>query len=622
MQRMKRQRVYETLDARLLLAGDLKACDAGLPFDEMDGPEIAIAADVEPQFRVNQTPRIQLGNAPLIGTPSYDGFDQVEILWQTVEIGNGDMDEFIVEIRDADANDSIWRSAAAINQIDTGIDSRIVHSAAFNGLQWDHLYEYRVTHSRAGAVVDSYQHEFQTRLRPGDVTPFSFAAYGDSAINDDRIAGFRSVQRSIAEHEVDFSVLLGDNIYDTGSHSDADARFDPDRNPEATNWIASHVDYFTIGNHDIAVNGGKPSRDSYSMPIPVRGENSHADPPIGEFAEHFSSFDYGNVHFVTFDSNSAEMSRGEEREERIQRQVDFLVADLQASTATWKIVYMHHPMVGSVKLRLYPDTKYQEILMPALIDAGVDLIMSGDSHTFAWSYPICELEDADGNGRISDNEFRFNANSDNVFIKGDGVVNLISGAGGKNLRSDPFGQPYIAEAYSASQTTAPLDFGFAKVEVSESELKVQYISAESGRIMGDTNQNGLRDEGETYFGEFRITNPATLEGDFNLDSIVDASDIDLLCQEVRDGGERMIFDLNADGIVDSSDLNDLIERVLGSRFGDSNLDGMVDSKDLVLIFQAGEYEDQVDGNSGWAEGDWNCDGDFDSRDLVELFQSL
>ena len=34
---------------------------------------------------------------------------------------------------------------------------------------------------------------------------------------------------------------------------------------------------------------------------------------------------------------------------------------------------------------------------------------------------------------------------------------------------------------------------------------------------------------------------------------------------------------------------------------------------------AGEYEDDMDGNSTWEEGDWNGDGDFSSADLVLAF---
>ncbi len=54
--------------------------------------------------------------------------------------------------------------------------------------------------------------------------------------------------------------------------------------------------------------------------------------------------------------------------------------------------------------------------------------------------------------------------------------------------------------------------------------------------------------------------------------------------------------------------------------GDSNGDGHFNSADLVLIFQAGEYEDEEDGNSTWAEGDWNGDGDVTSADLVLALQ--
>jgi hypothetical protein len=54
--------------------------------------------------------------------------------------------------------------------------------------------------------------------------------------------------------------------------------------------------------------------------------------------------------------------------------------------------------------------------------------------------------------------------------------------------------------------------------------------------------------------------------------------------------------------------------------GDSNRDGIFNSADLVLVLQAGEYEDDVAGNSTFEKGDWNGDGEFNSRDLVFAFQ--
>ena len=55
------------------------------------------------------------------------------------------------------------------------------------------------------------------------------------------------------------------------------------------------------------------------------------------------------------------------------------------------------------------------------------------------------------------------------------------------------------------------------------------------------------------------------------------------------------------------------------RPGDANGDGIFNSADLTLVFQAGEYEDVIDGNSTFTEGDWNADGDFSSEDLVLAF---
>jgi hypothetical protein len=54
--------------------------------------------------------------------------------------------------------------------------------------------------------------------------------------------------------------------------------------------------------------------------------------------------------------------------------------------------------------------------------------------------------------------------------------------------------------------------------------------------------------------------------------------------------------------------------------GDANIDGVFNATDIVQVLQAGEYLDQLAGNSTWAEGDWNNDGEFDSLDLVAALQ--
>ncbi len=110
-------------------------------------------------------------------------------------------------------------------------------------------------------------------------------------------------------------------------------------------------------------------------------------------------------------------------------------------------------------------------------------------------------------------------------------------------------------------------------------------------------------------------------GDFNRDGRVDASDIDLLAQSIRESTTTPAMDLDRSGQVDWQDFDYLIGEILQTSAGDANLDQFFDTDDLVLVLQAGEYEDPVVGNSGWASGDWNGDGDFTTNDLVLALQT-
>jgi hypothetical protein len=111
--------------------------------------------------------------------------------------------------------------------------------------------------------------------------------------------------------------------------------------------------------------------------------------------------------------------------------------------------------------------------------------------------------------------------------------------------------------------------------------------------------------------------------DFNRDGRLNAQDIDLLCAAVLADEPQvdLRFDLDADLEVDRDDYQFMLDRVLRVSPGDTNLDGIFNSSDLVLVFQAGEYEDSAVDNTSWSEGDWNCDGEFTTADLVAAFQA-
>jgi hypothetical protein len=111
-----------------------------------------------------------------------------------------------------------------------------------------------------------------------------------------------------------------------------------------------------------------------------------------------------------------------------------------------------------------------------------------------------------------------------------------------------------------------------------------------------------------------------LPGDFNKDGQLGSEDIDELTIKIFVGDDNWTYDLDGNGLVDLDDRTVWIKQLKRTIAGDSNLDGTFNSADLVLVFQAGKFEDQVDFNATWADGDWNGDLEFSTQDIVAAFQ--
>lgn len=411
---------------------------------------------------VVQPPRMQLGDAPLDGYPGADQ-DRITLMWQTT----GGDDEFDAAVRRLGADE--WTPAGPVLAEALGVGSRVNHWVEITGLDWGVEYEYRIRQRRDGAEVAVWAHSFRTRLRAGDARPFAFGAYGDSAWADSP-EPFDSVQRAIGVAGPAFTLLLGDNAYEYGTAEDLDARFDPLVSPSSAEWVAAHVEYPAFGNHDVRTGAGGPTEDAFAVPVPVAGADAPSQPPASERPEHNYSFDHGMVHFVSFDTNSITGPA------RLTALLDWVVADLAASAATWKIVFGHHPIGGvpdkEVELAAYPH--YPREVVTRLGEAGADLFIVGHSHTYSWSYPL--------NG-VSGGEVTFVDDRDGRFRRGAGMVQVVSGVGGHSLRPGRYDAPFIAAGYTLDSDPAS-EYGFTLVSVTSLQLTVEYVSAEDGRVIG------------------------------------------------------------------------------------------------------------------------------------------
>jgi hypothetical protein len=109
-------------------------------------------------------------------------------------------------------------------------------------------------------------------------------------------------------------------------------------------------------------------------------------------------------------------------------------------------------------------------------------------------------------------------------------------------------------------------------------------------------------------------------GDFNHDAVVNAADIDLLCDAIHNGGPVGLYDVNNDDFLNMADLTFEVKTILQTDFGDADTDGDVDLADLGNLAtgfgQPGERR--------WSRGNFDCDDDVDLNDLGTLatnFQS-
>ena len=148
------------------------------------------------------------------------------------------------------------------------------------------------------------------------------------------------------------------------------------------------------------------------------------------------------------------------------------------------------------------------------------------------------------------------------------------------------------------------------------KLQIPYRISSNGQFIVGVD---VTDEGEREAWLLRLDAPfLSLAGDFNLDGVIDASDIDQLTEAIRIGTAEQRFDRDRFGVVDLGDLDFLIKTDLSTWYGDANLDGEFNTGDLVRVFEAGKYETQQD--AGWREGDWNGDGVFGTGDLVKALE--
>ena len=269
---------------------------------------------------------------------------------------------------------------ANLNQSVSESSSTNEHEVRLTGLWPDTKYFYSVGTAGTTLAGSNASHFFVTSPLPGTPKPTRIWVLGDSGTaNADQVNVRNAYEIFTGSRHTDLWLMLGDNAYDNGT----DGQYQSAVFNIYTNMLHKSVLWSTLGNHEtysVEPNGNHAYFDIFTLP-----KNGEAG-GFGSGTEHYYSFDYGNIHFVCLDSmESARTANG--------YMAQWLTNDLANVTADWTIAFWHHPAYtkGSHDSDnpngADPElVEMRQNLLPILEAYGVDLVLSGHSHSYERSF--------------------------------------------------------------------------------------------------------------------------------------------------------------------------------------------------------------------------------------------
>lgn len=250
------------------------------------------------------------------------------------------------------------------------------HEVELTGLTPQTRYFYRVAVGMRVIAGGDGEHYFVTSGNSND-QPLRAWILGDSGSSGRLKRGEDSSQAAVRDaflklypqNIFDFLIVLGDNAYETGT----DVEYQRGFFDIYRSVLRSKVTWPTQGNHDYSTNA------YYNVfTLPTKGESGG----ISSGTEHYYSFDYNNVHFISLNSERRD-------EARRASMIHWLREDLEANTRDWTVAFWHHPPYSKGH-HDSDDTDdsggrmewMRANVLPILEEAGVDVVFAGHSHSY------------------------------------------------------------------------------------------------------------------------------------------------------------------------------------------------------------------------------------------------
>ena len=213
------------------------------------------------------------------------------------------------------------------------------------GLAPGTTYYYRVGDGTHWSAVRSFTTGYEN-------TGIQALVLGDlQESNNQNLSG---ILEQVGVEGLDLTIQTGDLVDSGGNYAYWDStlsmleKLDTDR-------------FFSLGNHELE--GG----------LPIGTLLYHQENPD------YTSAEYGNVYFASIAINGGTAG--------YEKALEWLVADAQASQASWKVLVTHQPPYYTNKVAGM-DASTQQAIAQAAQEAGIDVVLSGHDHSYARTQPL------------------------------------------------------------------------------------------------------------------------------------------------------------------------------------------------------------------------------------------
>jgi len=296
------------------------------------------------------------------------GPDRATILWTSSErVG--------AAVRYSQNGDLTGSAAAAVRPIPVSANSPAVYQYRVDLRNLEPSREYFYEIVADGRVITD-----DLRFRTAGPGAFRFLVFGDSGTGTDE--QLKLAARMVQAENPSLVLHTGDLSQESGTPEQLDTNY-----LKVYSQLMGRAPFFpTPGNHDYYTDAGKPCFAIHAAPlsaVPAEDEGQ------------YYSFDWGNVHFISLNSNLMEYASAADR------MLQWLERDLSTQKNFWKVVYFHHTPYPTGHHASDPVSALMRVkVVPVLERHGVQVVFSGHEHSYQRTFPLRDAVPVETGGTV------------------------------------------------------------------------------------------------------------------------------------------------------------------------------------------------------------------------------